>query len=148
MAKNVTPATAAEAGIVRIHAHTMRPATPQRTAERRFVEPTPTIAPVMVWVVLTGIPFSARKNKVVAPAASAQNPPTGFSLVIFEPMVWTMRQPPKYVPRPMAACAERMMDHRVQTLPQPEANSAGVKYPPASSAPAIMPMVFWASLPP
>ena len=31
----------AEAGIVKIHAHTMLPATPQRTAEARRVEPTP-----------------------------------------------------------------------------------------------------------
>ena len=27
-------------------------------------------------------------------AVSAANPPTGCSFVIFEPMVWTMRQPP------------------------------------------------------
>src|SRR5215470_14948771 len=94
MAKNVTAATAAEAGTVRIHAHTMRPATPQRTAERRLVAPTPTIAPVMVCVVLTGIPFLARKNNVMAPAPSGQNPPTGLSLVIFDPMVRTMRHPP------------------------------------------------------
>ncbi len=30
--------------------------TPQRTADRRFVAPTPTMAPVIVWVVLTGMP--------------------------------------------------------------------------------------------
>jgi hypothetical protein len=29
--------------------------TPHLTAESRFTEPTPMIAPVMVWVVLTGI---------------------------------------------------------------------------------------------
>ena len=34
---------------------------------------------------------------------SAQKPPTGLSLVIFWPMVLTMRQPPNMVPRPMAA---------------------------------------------
>src|SRR2546425_967027 len=34
----------------------MRPATPQRTAEMRFAAPTPVLAPVIVWVVLTGIP--------------------------------------------------------------------------------------------
>ncbi len=62
--------------------------------------PTPTMAPVMVCVVLTGIPASAVPNRVMAPAVSAQNPPTGFSLVIFEPMVCTMRQPPEI-------CAQR-----------------------------------------
>ena len=45
---------AAAAGIVSIHAHTIRPATPQRTADNRRVEPTPMMAPVIVWVVLTG----------------------------------------------------------------------------------------------
>ena len=42
------------AGIVRTHAQTMRPATPHRTADKRFVAPTPTIEPVIVCVVLTG----------------------------------------------------------------------------------------------
>ncbi len=41
----------------------MRRATPQRTAESRWVAPTPTIAPVMVCVVLTGIPARAVENK-------------------------------------------------------------------------------------
>src|SRR5215831_4202239 len=104
-------ATAADAGMVKIQAQTMRPATPQRTAESRPVDPTPTIAPVMVCVVLTGIPFIASTNRVAAPALSAQNPPTGLSLVIFDPMVRTIRHPPTYVPRAMAAWAERMIFH-------------------------------------
>ena len=33
--QNSVAATAAEAGMVRIHAHTILPATPQRTADRR-----------------------------------------------------------------------------------------------------------------
>ena len=45
-----------EAGMVIIHAQTMRLATPQRTADSRFTAPTPMIAPVIVWVVLTGMP--------------------------------------------------------------------------------------------
>src|SRR5512141_49980 len=102
-------ATAAEAGMVSTQAQMMRVATPQRTADKRLVAPTPTIAPVMVWVVLTGIPANAVPNRVTAPAASAQKPPTGFSLVIFEPMVRTIRQPPRYVPSAMAALADRMI---------------------------------------
>src|SRR2546427_2645259 len=85
--QNAKAATAAEAGMVRIHAHTIRRATPQRTAESRWTAPTPTIAPVMVCVVLTGIPAKAVPNRVKAPALSAQNPPIGLSLVILEPMV-------------------------------------------------------------
>jgi hypothetical protein len=38
----------AAAGIVMIQAHTIRRATPHRTAVKRCVEPTPTIAPVIV----------------------------------------------------------------------------------------------------
>ena len=83
----VTAPTNADAGMVRIQAQTMRRATPQRTAERRVVAPTPTMAPVMVWVVLTGMPARDAENRVMAPAVSAQNPPTGLSFVIREPMV-------------------------------------------------------------
>jgi hypothetical protein len=42
--------------MVRTQAQTIRRATPQRTADSRRVAPTPTIAPVMVWVVETGMP--------------------------------------------------------------------------------------------
>ena len=80
----------------------MLPATPQRTAEALRVEPTPTIAPVMVCVVDTGMPSPVARNSVIAPPVSAQKPPTGFSLVIFCPMVLTMRQPPNIVPSAIA----------------------------------------------
>ena len=68
--------------MVKIHAHTMLPATPQRTALARLVAPTPTMAPVMVCVVETGMPSAVARNNVMAPPVSAQKPPTGFSLVI------------------------------------------------------------------
>ena len=92
----------ADAGIVKIHAHTMLPATPQRTADAPRVVPTPTIAPVIVCVVDTGMPKCVARNSVIAPPVSAQKPPTGFSLVIVWPIVFTMRQPPNIVPRPIA----------------------------------------------
>ena len=63
-------ATAAAAGIVSTQATTMFPATPHRTADKRRVEPTPIIAPVMVWVVLTGIPFIASPKRQNAAALS------------------------------------------------------------------------------
>ena len=53
-----TAATKAAAGIVRIQAHTMRPATPHLTADNLRVAPTPTIEPVIVWVVETGVPVT------------------------------------------------------------------------------------------
>ncbi len=96
-------ATKADAGIVKTQAQTMVPATPQRTALARCVEPTPTMAPVMVCVVDTGMPSAVARKSVNAPPVSAQNPPTGLSLVIFWPMVLTMRQPPNMVPSAIAA---------------------------------------------
>src|SRR6185436_7555034 len=100
-------AMVAAAGIVSIHAQTMRPATPHFTADMRRVDPTPTMAPVMVWVVETGVPVSVTYARVRAAPVSAQNPPIGFSLVIFDPIVCTMRHPPESVPSAIAPCAER-----------------------------------------
>ncbi len=47
------------------------------------------------------MPSPVARNSVIAPPVSAQKPCIGESLVIFEPMVWTIRQPPNGVPRPM-----------------------------------------------
>jgi hypothetical protein len=46
--------------MVSTQAQTMLPARPQRTAENFCAEPTPTMAPVMVWVVDTGMPSRRR----------------------------------------------------------------------------------------
>src|SRR6266571_2692652 len=72
-----------------------------RRADRRWVAPTPMMEPVMVWVVLTGMPPAAVPMSISAPAVSAQNPPTGRSLVSRIPMVLTIRQPPARVPSPI-----------------------------------------------
>ncbi len=64
-------------GIVNIHAQMMFPATPQRTAVNLLVDPTPIIAPVMVWVVLTGMPAMEAPMMEKAAAVSAQKPPMG-----------------------------------------------------------------------
>ena len=68
--------------MVKTQAQTMLPATPQRTAEALRTDPTPTMAPVMVWVVDTGTPIAVARNSVIAPPVSAQKPPTGLSLVM------------------------------------------------------------------
>src|SRR5215813_297562 len=93
----------ADIGIVKTHAHTTLPAIPHRTADNLRVAPTPTIPPVIVCVVLTGIPPYVDIKIEAAPAVSAANPPTGLSLVIRDPIVCTMRQPPVKVPSPIAA---------------------------------------------
>src|SRR5512143_1727518 len=97
---------AAAPGIVRIQAQTIRPATPQRTAENFRTDPVPTMAPVIVWVVDTGMPRCVARNKDAAPLVSAQKPPVGASLVMRIPIVRTIRHPPLMVPRPIAAWQE------------------------------------------
>lgn len=88
----------AETGIVKTQAQMMLPATPQRTAESLLLAPTPTIAPAMVCVVLTGMPPTVAPIMEQAAAVSALNPPIGCNLVILVPMVLTIRQPPNIVP--------------------------------------------------
>ena len=56
-------AISAAIGMVRTQAQTMRPATPHLTAEKRLAEPTPTIEPVMVCVVETGMPKDVAQEK-------------------------------------------------------------------------------------
>src|SRR5208337_574402 len=101
MRNKAAPRTAAP-GIVRTQAQKMLRVTPQRTAVKRRDAPTPTMAPVMVWVVLTGMPKCAVPSSVSAPAVSAANPPKGVSLVMRWPIVLMIRQPPAIVPPPIA----------------------------------------------
>ena len=92
----------AEQGMVRTQAQIILPATPQRTALKRLIEPTPAIAPVMVCVVLTGMPIAVETNNVIAAPVSAQKPSTDLSLDIFCPIVLTIRHPPNIVPSEIA----------------------------------------------
>ena len=81
-------------GIVRIHAHTIRKVIPQFTARAFFADPTQEIAPVIVWVVLTGTQRDEARKRLPALAVSAQNPSIGRSFTILLPMVFTIRHPP------------------------------------------------------
>src|SRR5258708_8192818 len=101
----------AEPGMVKIHAQTMFPATPQRTAESFCTEPTPMIDPVMVCVVDTGMPSAVARNRVIAPLPEAQKPPTGFNLVIRMPLALTIPQPPKHAPPPTPPPQPRPTPH-------------------------------------
>ena len=100
-------AMAAEQGTVSTHPHTIRPATPHLTALKRRSEPTPMMAPVIVWVVLTGIPSCVERKSMTAALVSAQNPSTGLSLVTLCPIVLTIRHPPIMVPSAIAPWHER-----------------------------------------
>lgn len=68
MRANEAAAIAAERGIVRTQAQPICLATPHRTAERRCVAPTQEMAPVIVCVVLTGMPAIAVPISVTARA--------------------------------------------------------------------------------
>src|SRR5512136_62999 len=103
----MAPPMNAAPGMVKIQDQTMRSVTPQRTADMRLAAPTPEIAPVMTWVVLTGMPRLVERKMLVAAAVSAQKPSIGLNLVIFCPMVLTILQPPLNVPRAIEACALR-----------------------------------------
>lgn len=89
-------------GMVRSHAQTMFLVTPHRTALARLADPTPIIDPVMVCVVLTGIP--AREQPMMVPAAdvSAAKPCTGRNFATFWPSVLITPQPPASVPQAIA----------------------------------------------
>ena len=80
----------------------MLPATPQRTAESRSLEPTPMIALEMTWVVETGIPKCDASRMIVAAVVSAAKPWTGSSLTTCWPIVLMIRQPPAAVPSEIA----------------------------------------------
>lgn len=130
---------AAAPGMVKSHAHAMRWVTPQRTAVRRRDAPTPTIPPVIVWVVLTGMPKWAVPMSVIAPAVSAEKPPKGVSLVMRWPIVLTTRQPPAMVPQPIAMWQVIMTQKGTEYV---------ASNPPETSAAVMIPMVFCASLVP
>ena len=63
--------------MVRIQAHSRLMVTPQRTADSLY-SPTPMIAPVMVWVVLTGILRIFGDKQVVAPAVGTNTFQRGY----------------------------------------------------------------------
>ena len=80
----------------------MLPATPQRTAERRLVAPTPMIAEVIVWVVEIGAPKARPATyRIEAAVVSAAKPCGGSRWMMRRPRVRMMRHPPAYVPREM-----------------------------------------------
>src|SRR2546423_13023527 len=97
-------------GMVRTQAMPMRCPQIQRTERTPRTVPTPRMEPVIAWVVEIGTPRILVKPKMVkAAAVSAQKPPTGERRVIPEPIVLTIRQPPKMVPRAIAAWQVRMI---------------------------------------
>src|ERR1700733_3573056 len=126
-------------GIVITHAPTMLVANPQRTALRRLILPTPTMAPAMACVVETGRPRWVANRTAPAAPVSAQNPLRGLSRVRRAPIVRTMRQPPLKVPIAIA-----VYDASSTHLGM---SNDGIKCD-VNNTPVINPAVFCASLEP
>ena len=70
------------AGMVSTQATRMWPATPQRTALALVLAPTPMMAPLMTWVVETGMPRCAVEARTTAEAVSATKPWMGRSFTM------------------------------------------------------------------
>src|SRR4030042_3330712 len=128
---------AAQTGKVIIQVMTMLLATPQRTAEKRLVTPTPMIDVPIQWVVLRGMPKREASKMAIALELVAAKPCTASSLVILKPTVRIMRHPPKAVPIPI-------------TPPQSSITHSGTAkcaiLPPTTSARAKIPINFCPSL--
>ena len=89
-------------GMVSTQAHISLAPTPHLTAVTLLVIPAPIMAPVIVCVVLTGIPKASVPKSNIAPDVSAATPWKGVSLVMLDPIVFTILQPPDSVPTAMA----------------------------------------------
>jgi hypothetical protein len=88
--------------MVMIQANITLLATPHRTADARLATPAPMIAPVMVWVVDTGIPAQLAANSMIEPPVDAAKPWCCDNLVMRLPIVSMIFQPPINVPSPIA----------------------------------------------
>src|SRR6476661_3943280 len=107
--KKLRAATIPAPGKVRTHAATMLPATPQRTADRRLVAPTPMIEEVIVWVVEIGaLKPRPATNSTAEADASAAKPCGGSRWMMRRPSVRMIRHPPEYVPRLMTRALETL----------------------------------------
>src|SRR5258708_2009901 len=138
-------ASRALTGIVSIQAQSRLIVTPQRTADNLLVAPTPMIEPVIVWVVLTGMPNLSDRNKVRAPAVSALTPSSGVTFVILVPMVFTIFHPPLIVPRAIAVKLATGT-HIWVSINCLKDKSCPLDFSYQIMAAPMIPITFWASL--
>ena len=138
MCQAIKPSVAAE-GRVKTQATTRFLARPQRTAERRSVEPTPKRAEEIVCEVEIGAPKKEARDMTKLAEHSAVKPWAGESRKIRLPMVFTIFHPPMAVPVAMARAQDNLTQRgTVMSLESPKVTRASV----------IMPIVFCASFNP
>ena len=89
-------------GIVRIHAQMILMVTPHRTALMRLHGAEAHDRPRDGVRGAHGNARGGSGEERHRRSRLAQKPPKGSNLVILEPIVFTIRQPPKRVPKPMA----------------------------------------------
>src|SRR4051812_5426835 len=100
------PTTAAD-GRVKLQARAIRPATPQCTDAMRRPAPAPKMEPVHTCVVDSGSPRWVEERITAALVVSALKPCVGWMSLMRLPRVLMIRQPPMYVPSPIAIPAVR-----------------------------------------
>jgi hypothetical protein len=127
--------------MVKIQAQTMLPATPQRTAEALRVAPTPTMAPVMVCVVDTGMPSAGGQEQ--RERAAGLGTEAAHRLELGDALAHGLDDAPAAEQRAQADGDVAGPDH-----PGGRHLVAGRRSPEAISSIQMMPMVFCASLPP
>jgi len=135
----IKAAIKAVTGMVRSQAIRIWDITPQRTLLRRSADPTPKMAELTTWVVLTGPPSRAAPRITPAALICVLKPCTGLILKNFAPRVLIKRHPPIKVPREMAPALAAIT--QVGT-------SKVLSYPIEMRATVMIPIVFWASLAP
>ncbi len=146
MAKKVSAEMTAEQGMVTIHAKTMRMAMPHLMPDSLRVAPTPMMAPVMVWVVETGMPEVGQEQRG-GPGRLGAEPADGLKLGDLHPH--RLDDAPAAAtscPTAMARWQDRMIQSVLESVS--ESWVSGCMCRAATSSATMMPMVFWASLPP
>src|SRR5271165_4157593 len=150
---------AAETGMVKIHAQTMRSTTLHLMALNRFAQPTPMMEAEILCVVETGMPSHVARAMTVAELVSAAKPLMGCSFTILWPSVLMMRQPPTAVPDAIVNAQDTLIHTAISiglgagsgvTRKEKMAgkwSNVPALVPPSSTR-AMMPIVFWASLVP
>src|SRR5438128_10784173 len=93
----------AAAGIVTSQAVAMVAPSPQLTAERFLVTPTPITHPVITCVVLTGRPIRVAPCMTLAAMRFAVKGVADASLMLLQPRLRLMPPPPAYVPTAVAS---------------------------------------------
>ncbi len=133
-------APTAAAGSVTSQATAIRPTVLQRTSASRLPSPAPRMPPEQTCVVDSAKPRWAEVRITAVEAVSAANPCGDWMSVIPLPMVRMIRQPPMYVPRPMASPAD--------AITHSGGPASGPRVPTEIRVRVMTPMVFCASLVP